>query len=63
METQHIIANFRKNPRIIGSLDMHSYGQLLLRPYGKTTETAEHENIHKTLGNEMVTIIKKVSTS
>ena len=62
-ETQHIIKNFRENAPIIGSLDFHSYGQLILRPYGMTNKTAEHDSLHREIGSKMVQIIRNVSST
>ena len=61
LETQHIVNYFRENAPILGSIDFHSYGQLLLRPYGHTNATSPDEEFHKTLGAEMKDIIKEVS--
>ena len=33
-ETQHIVNYFRENAPIIGVIDWHSYGELILRPWG-----------------------------
>ncbi len=63
LETQHIIKNFRNNAPIIGSIDFHSYGELILRPYGKSNETIEYDGFHRRVGAEMVDIIKKVSAT
>ena len=60
VETRHIMANFRANSPVIGSLDFHSYGQLILRPYGKTGNSSEHESLHRKIGSEMASRIKTV---
>ena len=36
-ETQHIVNYFRQNAPIIGVIDWHSYGELILRPWGKSS--------------------------
>lgn len=61
METQHIINNFRRNAPIIGSLDVHSYGQLILRPWGMSNESSEHDSLHKNIGKKMAELMKDVS--
>ena len=63
LETQHIINNFRNNAPIVGALDFHSYGQLILRPWGMSNESAEHDSIHSAIGSKMVELIKKVSVT
>lgn len=60
LETQHIINHFKENSPIIGSIDFHSYGQLLLRPWGKDNTTTLDDQFHRTIGREMVDIIRDV---
>lgn len=50
-EAQHIVKFFRENAPIIGSIDWHSYGQLLLRPYGYTKADSPDESYLMTLSN------------
>ena len=38
-ETQHIVDYFRQNAPIIGVIDWHSYGELILRPWGTPSST------------------------
>ena len=33
-EVKNIMAYFQKNSPIVGAIDIHSYGQLVLRPWG-----------------------------
>lgn len=61
VETRNIIKFFRSNSPIVGALDMHSYGQLILRPYGYTNQTAVDEKWMKELSTQMAAEIKKVS--
>lgn len=61
LETQHIINNFRRNSPIVGSIDFHSYGQLLLRPWAFTNSTPPDEDYHVTLGRNMANAIRNVS--
>ena len=61
METQNIIKNFRANAPIIGSIDMHSYGELILRPWGEKNETAPDDAFHRSVGSAMVDFIRDVS--
>ncbi len=59
-ETQNIVRNFRANGPIIGSIDMHSYGQLILRPWGESNETAPDDAFHRRVGSSMVQFIREV---
>lgn len=59
LETQHIVNFFRQNAPIVGAIDWHSYGQLILRPWGYTNATAPDEEWHKKLSTEMANIIKQ----
>ena len=61
LETQHIVNFFRQNAPIVGAIDWHSYGQLILRPWGYTNATAPDEDWHKKLSTEMANIIRQVS--
>lgn len=60
LETQHIISNFRRNSPIIGSIDFHSYGQLILRPWGMANISIPDERFYRTMTNDMVWAIKNV---
>ncbi|KAG0312750.1 hypothetical protein BGZ99_009280 [Dissophora globulifera] len=51
---------FGQQKRIVGAVDFHCYGQLVLRPEGWTTEPAPHEKEHKFVGDKIVSIIKGV---
>ncbi len=62
-ETQNIINFFRGNAPIIGSIDWHSYGQLLLRPYGYSNASAPDESFMVGLSNGMKNAIFNVHKS
>uniref|UniRef100_A0A1X7V284 Peptidase M14 domain-containing protein n=1 Tax=Amphimedon queenslandica TaxID=400682 RepID=A0A1X7V284_AMPQE len=59
-ETQNTQNYFKDNAPIIGAIDWHSYGQLLLRPYGWTNEDAPDEEQMKRINDEMSDIIYNV---
>lgn len=61
VETQNIVNNFRANAPIIGSIDMHSYGELILRPWGMNNETSPDDAFHRRVGSTMVKFIQDVS--
>lgn len=63
LETQHVIKFFREHAPIVGAIDWHSYGQLILRPWGYTNVTAPDDAWLNKLSTEMANIIKKVSCS
>lgn len=52
-EVQNTIEYFRTHMPIVGAVDWHSYGQLLLRPYGWTSEDAPDEARLKEIGDKM----------
>lgn len=60
LETRHIIDNFQHNAPIIGSIDFHSYGELILRPWGMENSTAPDEEFHREIGRTMVRSIEEV---
>lgn len=45
---------------IVAALDIHSYSQLILRPYGWTKTAPPNDALLNSLGNDMRTIIKSV---
>ena len=59
-ETQNTANYFKANGPIIGAIDWHSYSQLVLRPYGYTTQDCPNEAQLKALGDTMSTLIKSV---
>ncbi|XP_062502923.1 carboxypeptidase B-like [Corticium candelabrum] len=52
-ETHVVCSFFRDNGPIIGAIDWHSYSQLILRPYGWTSEDSPDESLLKELGDGM----------
>ncbi|XP_065890606.1 carboxypeptidase B-like [Dysidea avara] len=52
-ETQNTANYFRSNDVILGAIDWHSYSQLILRPYGWTSEDAPDEAQLKAIGDGM----------
>jgi len=59
-ESKNIVTYFRANAPIVGSIDWHSYGQLLLRPYGYTNQSAPDEQFLKSMSTNMAALSKKV---
>jgi len=58
-ETRALIAAFRSfEPRIVGAIDLHSYSQLLLRPYGWTDGNSPDEAAFVKLGQLLYDTIK-----
>lgn len=48
------LLNFElSNPNIKGVLDYHSYGDVILYPYGHTREASPNEKIYKEIGSKM----------
>jgi hypothetical protein len=47
----------------VGAIDWHSYGQLILRPWGYSNATAPEDAWLKELSTEMANIIKQVLTN
>ncbi len=52
-ETNNIINYFKSHAPIIGAIDWHSHGQLILRPWGWSMEKTEDDARLKQLGTEM----------
>lgn len=59
-ETQNIMKYWKSNGPIIGAIDWHSYGKLVLHPWAWTKKDTHHDDTLITLGQEMVDIIKTV---
>jgi hypothetical protein len=47
--------------RLVGAIDFHSFSQLVLRPYGWTTDDAPDETLLKKAGDGIRDVIKKTS--
>jgi hypothetical protein len=66
-ETKALTAFFSSLRDVAGAIDLHSYGQLILRPYAWTTASPPAVAALRTLGDAMVTVIRgphgKVYTS
>ncbi|KAI8865707.1 peptidase M14, carboxypeptidase A [Ramicandelaber brevisporus] len=58
-EAQAIVKYFDSQKRLIGGIDLHSYSELLLRPYGYTADPNPDEAKFVALGNQMVSEIAK----
>jgi hypothetical protein len=52
-EVQHTSDYFRSHAPIYGGIDWHSYSQLILRPWGWTSDDAPDEAKLKECGDEM----------
>ena len=59
-ETNNIINFFRQHAPIVGAIDWHSYGQLILRPWGFNNNTSPDDAWMKKLSTQMATIIEQV---
>ncbi|KAI0244404.1 hypothetical protein L0F63_003033 [Massospora cicadina] len=59
-EVKAILAYFQKQSPMLGAIDFHSYSQLILRPFGTTSENAPDESNLVELGNLMAADIAKV---
>lgn len=62
-ETQNIMNYWKQNGPIIGAIDWHSYGQLILHPWAWTQDNTKHDGTLVHLGQEMADIIEKVHGS
>jgi len=51
LESQNTFNFFKTAAPVIGSIDWHSYGQLILRPYGWTDANSPHEAQLKSIGD------------
>jgi hypothetical protein len=63
VETENIINYWKSNGPIVGAIDWHSYGQLILHPWAWTKTDTRHDSTIKDLGDEMANIILKVHGS
>jgi len=52
-EVKNTIAHFQSVAPVIGAIDMHSYSQLILRPWGYTTANSPDETFLKSVGDGM----------
>ncbi|KXN66907.1 Zn-dependent exopeptidase, partial [Conidiobolus coronatus NRRL 28638] len=59
LETQAIISYFKKQGKILGAIDFHTFSQLVLRPQGDTLDDAPHEKNLKELGDGIRDVIKQ----
>ncbi|KAG0033222.1 hypothetical protein BGZ81_009085 [Podila clonocystis] len=59
-EVRALAQFFSAQKQIVGAIDFHTYSQLVLRPWGWSTEEAPHEKEHKYLGDKIVEAIKGV---
>ncbi|KXN66905.1 peptidase M14, carboxypeptidase A, partial [Conidiobolus coronatus NRRL 28638] len=59
LETQAIINYYKKQGKIAGAIDFHSFSQLVLRPWGDNKEDTPHESVLKKLGDGIRDIIKQ----
>jgi hypothetical protein len=57
-EVQALRAAFVNEPNVIGAIDLHSYAQLILRPYGWTTSPAPDEAALSSVGEQFARDIK-----
>lgn len=59
-EIEHLVNYFRQHAPIIGGIDYHSYGQLILRPWGFTRDPPPHEEQLKAVGDGMENVMRSV---
>ncbi|XP_065196663.1 carboxypeptidase B-like [Sycon ciliatum] len=59
-ETQNTQNYFRENFPIVGAIDWHSYSQLILRPWGYTSQDSPDESRLSSLGSTMRSLILSV---
>jgi hypothetical protein len=57
-EVQALRAAFVNEPNVVGAIDLHSYSQLILRPYGWTTSASPHESALSSVGKQFANDIK-----
>jgi len=57
-EVKALMTAFAATPNVIASVDFHSFSELVLRPYGWTTQNAPDEKTFTELGNEIVAAIQ-----
>lgn len=60
-ETRAVVEYFASIAPVIGAIDVHAYGQLLLRPYGWTTNMAPDEDRLRAIGAGMQSAIRSTS--
>ena len=58
-EVNNIMAYFKLHTPIVGAIDIHSYGQLVLRPYGYINDPSTDESKLSALGEKLVEAMKK----
>lgn len=59
-EVKAVDEYFKTNRQIVAGLDLHSYSQLLLRPFSYKSATSPHEEQMRKMGAEMQEAIKSV---
>ncbi|KAJ3161682.1 hypothetical protein HDU86_006452 [Geranomyces michiganensis] len=57
-ETKAIQNFFLAQPNLVGAIDLHSYSQLILRPYGYTSQDSPDEAAQKKVADGMAAAIK-----
>ncbi|ORZ39839.1 hypothetical protein BCR44DRAFT_177852 [Catenaria anguillulae PL171] len=60
-EVQAILKYFRSLPHVVATIDMHTYGQLLLRPVGDTKKDVKHEAQLRSVTEKMRDTIRSVT--
>jgi murein tripeptide amidase MpaA len=58
--SEYVLKLKNEGHQIVGAIDWHAYSQLILRPYGWTTQLCPNENQLKALGSEIAATIKAV---
>ncbi|KAF9206141.1 hypothetical protein BGZ59_000107 [Podila verticillata] len=59
-EVRGLINFFKAQRRVLGTVDLHTHAQLILRPQGYTNVSSSHETEMKHVGDTMAQVIKGV---
>lgn len=60
-ESQALDKFYAKYPSLRAGIDLHQYGQIILRPFGKTIQPPPEEAKFKAIGEKMVSAIRSVN--
>ncbi|RKP09226.1 hypothetical protein THASP1DRAFT_5631, partial [Thamnocephalis sphaerospora] len=61
LEVKALIDAYVKEPNVVGAIDLHSYSQLVLRPYGWTTSSPPDEANLSRVGQQIASDIRSQS--
>jgi len=60
-EVQALMAAYQATPNVIAAVDFHSYSQLILRPYGWTSDDSPDEAAFSAIGSQIQSAISAVA--